>query len=79
MVQNRYFLDLANPKKKLYIEIDGEQHYNDSKVVEHDKVRTKRLEEIGWKCLKRVRWKDFQKSSDEEKKVQIDELRTILI
>lgn len=76
---DRYFLDLANPEKKLYIEIDGEQHYNDPKVVEHDKIRTAKLEEIGWKCLKRIRWRDFQKSSDEEKRVQIKELRTIII
>ena len=24
---DRFFLDLANPEKKLYIEVDGEQHY----------------------------------------------------
>lgn len=69
-----YFLDLADVEKKTYIEIDGEQHYRDPKVVEHDKVRTKRLEELGWKCLRRVRWSEFQKLTDSEKAKFIEDL-----
>ena len=72
---DRYFLDLANPEKKLYIEIDGEQHYNDQKVVEHDKIRTERLEELGWKCLRRIRWSEYKKLSKEEQESLITELQ----
>lgn len=72
---DRYFLDLANPEKKLYIEVDGDQHYNDQKVVEHDKVRTARLEELGWKCLRRIRWSEYKKLSKEEQESLITELQ----
>lgn len=72
---DRYFLDLANPEKKLYIEIDGEQHYNDQKVVEHDKVRTQRLEELGWTCIQRIRWSKYKKLSKDEQEVLIESLR----
>ena len=75
---NRYFLDLANPEKKLYIEVDGEQYYNDPKVVEHDKVRTQRLEELGWKCLKRIRWSEYKKMSKDEQESLIVLLRSQL-
>lgn len=71
----RYFLDLVNPEKKLYIEVDGEQHYNDQKVVEHDKVRTKRLEDLGWKCLRRIRWSDYKRLSKEAQESLITELQ----
>lgn len=72
---DRYFLDLANPEKKLYIEVDGEQHYNDQKVVEHDKVRTKRLEDLGWLCVQRIRWSEYRKLSKEEQESLIESLR----
>lgn len=72
---DRYFLDLANPEKKLYIEVDGEQHYNDQKVVEHDKIRTERLEELGWKCLRRIRWSEYKKLSKEDQESLITELQ----
>lgn len=62
-----YQLDFAIPEKKLYIEIDGEQHYVDKKIVEHDKVRTEKLSELGWTCVKRVRWSEFKKLSEKEK------------
>ena len=69
---DRYFLDLANPEKKVYIEVDGEQHYNDQKVVEHDKVRTTRLEELGWKCLRRIRWSEYKKLLNCKTKYNLD-------
>lgn len=72
---DRYFLDFANPEKKLYIEIDGEQHYNDPKVIEHDKIRTSRLEELGWICLMRIRWSEYKKLSKEEQEHLVAELQ----
>lgn len=66
-----YFLDFAWPENKIYLEIDGDQHYFDKRIVEHDKVRTEKLKENGWKLLKRIRWSDFQKLSIEERKNEI--------
>lgn len=64
---DRYFLDFAWPDIKIYIEIDGEQHYVDHRIVEHDKVRTQRLHELGWRLLTRIRWSEFQKLEQDEK------------
>lgn len=64
-----YQLDFAIPEKMVYVEIDGEQHYVDKRIVEHDKERTEKLNLLGWKCLKRVRWSEFQKLSQDDKKV----------
>lgn len=64
---DRYFLDFAWPDIKIYIEIDGEQHYVDHRIVKHDKVRTQRLHELGWRLLTRIRWSEFQKLDQLEK------------
>ena len=63
---DRYFLDYAWPETKTYIEVDGEQHYTE-KGLAHDKERTEILENLGWKCIKRIRWSEYQKLSREEK------------
>ena len=52
---NGYFLDFAFDKLKLYIEVDGEQHYTDKKIVQHDLVRTANLNKTEWKCICRIR------------------------
>lgn len=62
-----YFLDFAWPEKKIYLEVDGEQHYLDKRIVEHDKVRTQKLLENGWTCIERVRWSEFKHLSNEKK------------
>lgn len=69
-----YQLDFAIPEKMIYVEIDGEQHYVDKRIVEHDKGRTGKLDALGWKCLRRVRWSNFQKLSQEEKENYCKEL-----
>lgn len=61
-----YSLDFAFPDIKFYIEIDGEQHYTDSRIFEHDKKRNLELEEMGWKSI-RIRWSEYSKKSLEEK------------
>lgn len=63
----RYQLDFANPSKKLYLEIDGEQHYVDKRIVEHDKKRTAKLAELGWHGI-RIRWAEFKKLNPDEQK-----------
>lgn len=71
---NRYKVDFSNLEHKLYLEIDGEQHYSDKKMVQHDIIRTAKLLELGWVGI-RVRWSDFQKLSDAEKKQKVVELK----
>lgn len=73
----RYKLDFANVKEKLYFEIDGEQHYNDKRIVEHDIKRTQKLNEMGWTCF-RLRWSHFQKLNEEEKKQKVLEIRFMM-
>ena len=56
---DRYFLDFAWLDKKVYVEVDGEQHYNDRRVIEHDIEREKILAALGWVCVCRIRWATF--------------------
>lgn len=74
---DRYFLDFAWPERKIYIEVDGEQHYT-NKGLEHDKIRTDRLMQCGWKLVKRIRWSQFQKLNKDERKQFINEVFMLL-
>jgi very-short-patch-repair endonuclease len=76
---NRYFLDVAYPSKKVYIEIDGSQHKNDPKVVLHDIERTNILNSDGWKLITRIYWPDFIKLTIEERAVYIENILNELI
>ena len=69
-----YFCDVA---KKIDIEIDGEQHYLDSKIVEHDVVRTATLEAAGWTVF-RIRWAAYKTMSDEQKHDVILQIKSLL-
>lgn len=68
---SRYSLDFAFPEKKLYFEVDGKQHEN---MKEHDAIRTKFLEENGWKLLCRIEWWKFKKLSQVDQKVFCENL-----
>jgi very-short-patch-repair endonuclease len=50
-----YKLDFAWTKKKLCIEMDGEQHYTENKQIESDIRKDNCLKLNGWKVL-RIRW-----------------------
>lgn len=67
---NKYALDYAWPEKKVYIEVDGEQHYTEA-GLEHDRIRTENLMNEGWKLLKRIRWSEYQKLSKLEKEKEV--------
>lgn len=69
-----YQLDFANPSTKKYIEIDGEQHYVDNRIVEHDIKRTKNLEDLGWTLVRRIRWSEFQKLTVPEREIVCNKL-----
>lgn len=62
-----YTLDFAWPERKIYLEIDGSQHHLDW-MIKHDEERTKKLSELGWVCIQRVYWPDYQKLNLEERK-----------
>ena len=72
-----YFLDFCDPVKKIDIEIDGEQHYVDTKIVEHDKIRNAALEEAGWTVF-RVRWAEYKAMTDEQKYNIISHIKSLL-
>ena len=69
-----YFLDFAWPDKKIYLEVDGEQHYLDKRIVEHDKIRTQTLLDNGWTCLVRIRWSEFKQLSKIEKEAYLNSI-----
>lgn len=71
---DRYFLDYAWADIKVYIEVDGEQHYTKEGIL-HDKIRTENLIKLGWRLLKRIRWSDWQKLSIEDRENEIYRLK----
>jgi len=72
-----YELDFYNKDAMLCVEIDGNQHYYDKKIIESDIRRTKHLESLGWKVV-RIRWSEYQKKTFDEKKQVIEYLKNII-
>ena len=71
-----YELDFYNEEFKIDLEIDGEQHYSDSKISASDLRRTSFLESLGWKVI-RIRWSHWKKMTLSEKKDVVDYIRAI--
>ena len=69
-----YELDFFILDSKIDLEIDGDQHYLDNKIVESDKRRTKFLEDNGWKII-RIKWSEYKSKSFEKKMEFIKELK----
>lgn len=72
-----YFLDFGFEKQKIDFEVDGSQHWNDPRIVEHDMKRNKKLIENGWTVI-RIRWDDWQKKNKDERKIWIEEFKNKL-
>jgi very-short-patch-repair endonuclease len=72
-----YELDFFNEEVKLNLEIDGEQHYLDTRIVESDITRNVVLSNLGWKTI-RIRWSVWQKLSFMEKQIFIEYIRSLL-
>lgn len=72
-----YQLDFYNDDKMVYVEIDGEQHYNDKRIVASDMKRDVYLANLGWKGF-RIRWTDYQKLSLNERKDFINNIKHLL-
>ncbi len=62
-----YEIDFANPENKIGIEIDGEQHYVDPSIVNHDIKRTEVLNNLGWRLI-RIRWSEYKSLPLEDRK-----------
>lgn len=79
-----YELDFSIPEKKIDIEIDGSQHYLDTKIVESDKRRNDFLKENGWDVI-RINWSEYKKLNTEDRidyisnlKLRLKEYKSIL-
>lgn len=69
---NGYYIDFV-VGDKVGIEIDGEQHYLDERIVKHDLIRYDKLNTENWKII-RIRWSEYQKMSYDMKKNYITDL-----
>ena len=65
-----YRLDFAI-NEILDLEIDGEQHYVDPRVLASNQRRDEELRNLGWKVL-RVRWSDFQRMQADDRTAYVD-------
>jgi very-short-patch-repair endonuclease len=71
-----YELDFYNDEHKVYVEIDGEQHYQPQSII-RDQKRTEFLERKGWRCI-RIRWSEWQKYSLTEKQNVLNDIKDML-
>lgn len=55
------------------LEIDGEQHYLDKRIYDHDIIRNESLMKKGYKII-RIRWSIYKKLSKEQRKRFIEAL-----
>jgi very-short-patch-repair endonuclease len=55
------------------LEIDGEQHYVDERIVKSNFYRDEYLKSIGIQTI-RVRWSHYQKLSEDERKNYLNNL-----
>jgi very-short-patch-repair endonuclease len=69
-----YELDFCILDKKIDIEIDGNQHYSDPKIVESDIRRNEYLEKNDWDII-RINWSNYKKMAFEERSNYISELK----
>ena len=60
-----YQLDFAFVGSKIDLEIDGDQHHLDQRIVKSDIRRNEYLSSLGWKTI-RVKWSDYKKLDDKK-------------
>jgi very-short-patch-repair endonuclease len=80
---DRFFLDFAFPDKKIYFEVNGEQHYrkmyNGRDYQERDKERECIISQCGWKCIATIRWSEFRALSSDERSAYLESLKRLII
>jgi len=64
-----YQLDFAFPDIKLDLEIDGDQHYLDKRIIESDIRRNIYLENLGWTTI-RIKWSEYKKTENKKSFVE---------
>lgn len=72
-----YELDFYHKESMFCLEIDGEQHYTDARIVESDKRRTEFLKNLGW-VVCRIRWQAYQKLTDAGKHDVVTAIRNAI-
>jgi len=72
-----YELDFYDARKKIDIEIDGEQHYRFVKTMESDKRKDKYLKEHGWQII-RIRWAHYCRLDRNEKEEVVKQIKAKL-
>lgn len=68
-----YHLDFAFIENGINIEIDGEQHYVDSRIIESNKRKDIFLKDNGWDVI-RIRWSEYKKMNKSDKEKYINDL-----
>src|SRR5574344_336650 len=71
-----YELDFCSLEKKIYIEIDGEQHFQ-KESIECDIRRNEYLKNLGWHGY-RIRWSRWQKLDEKFKKNAIKFFKSLI-
>jgi very-short-patch-repair endonuclease len=65
-----YQLDFAFIELKIDLEIDGDQHYLDKRIVESDKRRNLYLGQLGWTII-RVKWSEYKRLTNKKEYVNM--------
>lgn len=60
-----YQLDFAFLDKKIDLEIDGDQHHLDPRIVKSDIRRNEYLKQLDWTVI-RIKWSDYQKLTNKK-------------
>lgn len=63
---------------RIDLEIDGGQHKNDKRIIEHDIKRDNKSKDAGF-IVYRIMWSDYQKLNQEEKSNFLLELKSFLL
>lgn len=76
----KYFIDFADPIKKIGIEVDGKEFHQD---IEKDEFHQSELEKLGWEIIRITGDKTFKDrrsfiSEDEEREATSEELPGLL-
>lgn len=64
--------------ERVDLEIDGDQHKLDERIINHDIKRDDKSKDAGF-VVYRIMWSDYQKLSHEEKKNFLNELKNFLL
>ena len=64
--------------ERVDLEIDGDQHKNDKRIIEHDIKRDAKSQEAGF-VVYRIVWSDYQRLTYEEKEKFLGELKEFLL